>query len=317
MTETRNLLRIGTRRSPLALWQAEYVRSELMLRNPKIEVQLVPIETKGDKILDVSLSKVGGKGLFVKELEVALLAGEVDLCVHSAKDMPAELPAGLGLVCFPPRADPRDALVLGGEGGIRALPMGAKVGTSSLRRQAQLLHQRPDLEIVPLRGNIQTRMRKVEELGLHCAVLACAGLDRMGEEAKIAHRLEVDEMLPAAAQGVLAVEARVQDAFVCERLSELDDAGAREAAVAERAFLARLGGGCQVPISAHCKREGQRITLWGMVARPDGSDVVRTVASMSVGAYSPAEFGDALGQKILRLGAQQILEDLGLGGSPA
>lgn len=312
MNRERKTLRIGTRRSPLALWQAEYVKAAILQHDNAVEVELVPIETKGDKILDVALSKVGGKGLFVKELEVALLEGQVDLCVHSAKDMPAELPANLDLVCFPPRADSRDALVLGGTGGVRALPLGAKVGTSSLRRQAQLLHQRPDLEIVPLRGNIQTRMRKVKELGLCCAVLACAGLDRMGEQDKIAHRLEPDEMLPAAAQGILAIEAREDDAFVRHCLSPLDDSLARRQALAERAFLARLGGGCQVPISAHCQQQGNELTLWGMVARPDGAEMVRVVGSMDIEQDDPRRFGDAMGQKILKLGAKTILAEMGL-----
>lgn len=312
MNAARETLRIGTRRSPLAMWQAEYVRTALLESNDGLLVELVPIETKGDKILDVALSKVGGKGLFVKELELALLAGEVDLCVHSAKDMPAELPESLDLVCFPPRADPRDALVLGGAGGIRTLPVGAKVGTSSLRRQAQLLHQRPDLEIVPLRGNIQTRMRKVKELGLCCAVLACAGLDRMGDQEKIAHRLEADEMLPAAAQGILAIEAREDDAFVRSCLAQLDDSLARRQALAERAFLARLGGGCQVPISAHCQEQGDELILWGMVARPDGSEMVRVVGSMKTDGEEPRHFGDRMGQNILELGAHRILADMGL-----
>jgi hydroxymethylbilane synthase len=315
MPETNdNLLRIGTRRSPLAMWQAEYVRDHLQEAHAGLEVELVPIETKGDKILDVALSKVGGKGLFVKELEVALLDGRVDLCVHSTKDMPAELPEGLGLVAFPPRADPRDAFVMGGKGGVKALPYGAKVGTSSLRRQAQLLAVRPDLEIVSVRGNIQTRMKKVEELGLACVVLACAGIDRMAAEDNIGHRFHPDEMLPAAAQGILSIEARLGDERVLDKLKVLQDPKATRAATCERAFLKTLGGGCQVPIAAYCtEADDGTLTLQGMVADPSGRVLVRGTRQGPID--DPVALGHALGHEVLGTGGRRILVQLGLGDS--
>lgn len=287
------------------MWQAEHVRDALCAAHEGLQVEIVPIETRGDKILDVALSKVGGKGLFVKELEVALLDGRVDLCVHSTKDMPAELPEGLGLVAFPPRADPRDALVLGGHGGVMALPRGARVGTSSLRRQAQLLAQRPDLEIVSVRGNIQTRMRKVEELGLACVVLACAGLDRMATEDLIGHRLSIDEMLPAAAQGVLGIEARLQDDQTLQLLAALDHAPTRCVALAERAFLRALGGGCQVPIAAHASLAGDELTVRGLVASPEGRLLVRGIA---IGPRTePERLGRDLAQQVADTGGRRIL----------
>ncbi len=305
-----SVLKIGTRKSPLAMWQAEYVKDRLEQAHAGLTVELVPIVTKGDKILDVALSKVGGKGLFVKELEVALLAGEVDICVHSTKDMPADLPDGLGLVCFPPRADPRDALVMGGRGGLDGLPEGAKVGTSSLRRQAQLLYRRPDLQIVSVRGNIQTRMKKVEELGLDCVVLACAGIDRMAAEENIGHRFSPEEMLPAAAQGILSIEARNDDGRVLELIQVLDDPAARRAALCERAFLKTLGGGCQVPIAAHATEHDGHLTLHGLVGRPDGKLLVS--GARQGAAEHPVALGRALGEDVLGHGGRQVLVDLGL-----
>lgn len=306
-----NILRIGTRESPLAMWQAEYVRDRLKEAHADLTVELVPIKTKGDKILDVALSKVGGKGLFVKELEVALLDGRVDICVHSTKDMPAELPGGLGLVAFPPRADPCDALVMGGHGGIAALPHGAKVGTSSLRRQAQILAIRPDIEIVSVRGNIQTRMKKVEEMGLSCVVLACAGIDRMAAAENIGHRFTPDEMLPAAAQGILSIEARLDDEKTLALLEVLDDAPTKRLALAERAFLKTLGGGCQVPIAAYATEEDGEITLRGLVARPDGRALVR--GAKTGPASEPVALGHALGREVLGYGGRKVLLDIGLG----
>mgnify|MGYP001010038280 CR=1 FL=1 len=303
-------IRIGTRKSPLAMWQAEHVRDRLMEAHPGLVVELVPIETKGDKILDVALSKVGGKGLFVKELEVALLEGRVDLCVHSTKDMPGDLPEGLGLVAFPPRADPRDALVMGGHGGLASLPHGARVGTSSLRRQAQILAVRPDLEIVSVRGNIQTRMKKAEELSLSCVVLACAGIERMAVAENIGHRFSVDEMLPAAAQGVLGIEARLDDARTLAIVRVLDDDGTRRAALAERAFLKALGGGCQVPIAAYATEHQGVMTLRGLVADPSGRVIVRGLKEGD--AQDPLTLGRALGEEVLQDGGRRVLTSVGL-----
>lgn len=304
-------LRIGTRKSPLAMWQAEYVRDRLLEAHEGLEVELVPIETRGDKILDVALSRVGGKGLFVKELEVALLEERVDLCVHSTKDMPADLPEGLGLVAFPPRADPRDAFVMGGEGGVMALPRGARVGTSSLRRQAQLLAVRPDLEIVSVRGNIQTRMKKASELNLSCVVLACAGLERMASAEHIGHRFSPEEMLPAAAQGILGIEGRVHDERVLKLLEVLDDEETRRAALCERAFLKALGGGCQVPIAAYATRDGDTLTLRGLVASPDGRILVRAVREG--GIFEPELLGRAVADEVLHTGGRRILVEIGIG----
>ena len=306
-------VRIGTRRSPLAMWQAEYVQSRLEEEHPGLVVELVPIETRGDKILDVALSKVGGKGLFVKELEVALLEGRVDLCVHSTKDMPAELPEGLGLMAFPPRADPRDAFVMGGKGGIQGLPYGARVGTSSLRRQAQLLALRPDLEIVSVRGNIQTRMKKAQEMDLACVVLACAGIERMANEDRIGHRLHPDEMLPAAGQGILSIEARVKDERILQLIKPLDDPSARRAVTAERQFLKVLGGGCQVPIGAYATEEQGVLTLRGLVGQPDGTMLVRAVTQGP--ADEAHSLGQELGERVLGTGGRQILTSIGLGDS--
>jgi hydroxymethylbilane synthase len=311
-TTTMKSLRIGTRKSPLAMWQAEHIKARLLAAYPDIEVELVGVETKGDKILDVALAKVGGKGLFVKELEQALLDGSVDLCVHSTKDVPAELPEGTALVAFPPRADPRDCFAApdgrGGRGGVMALPYGARVGTSSLRRQAQLLLRRPDLEIVPVRGNVATRLRKVDELQLSCVVLACAGLDRLAHGDAITHRFDVEEMLPAAGQGVLAIQARSHDDVVGPLLRFLDDATVRQTTLAERAFLRGLGGGCQVPIAAHAVVEGERLRLRGLVAHPTGRVVI------SAGCEGPVvdaeALGSALASDVRARGGEAILKEL-------
>jgi hydroxymethylbilane synthase len=294
------------------MWQAEHIKARLLAAHPDVDVELVGVETKGDKILDVALAKVGGKGLFVKELETALLEGAVDLCVHSTKDVPAELPEGTALVAFPPRADPRDCFAApdgrGGRGGVMALPRGARVGTSSLRRQAQLLLRRPDLEIVPVRGNVATRLRKVDELHLSCVVLAAAGLDRLAHGDVITHRFEVEEMLPAAGQGVLAIQARDADERVLSLLRFLDDPTVRQTTLAERAFLRGLGGGCQVPIAAHAVVDGDRLRLRGLIAHPSGRVVVH---GGSEGPATDAErLGAALADDVRARGGAQLLQEL-------
>lgn len=313
MTVVNSLLKIGTRKSPLALWQAEHIQARLKEEHRGLSVELVGIETKGDKILDVALAKVGGKGLFVKELEQQLLDGGVDLCVHSTKDMPAEVPDGTSLVAFPPRADARDCFAdpkgVGGRGGIAALPRGARVGTSSLRRQAQLLALRPDLVIVPVRGNVATRLRKVEELNLTCVVLACAGLDRLENSAAITHRFSVEEMLPAAAQGVLCIQARSDDARVLSLLKFLDDETVRITTLAERAFLKGLGGGCQVPIAAHAVITAPgRIFLRGLVARADGRVVVGASGEGSI--EDAVALGAGLADDVKARGGDRILAEV-------
>lgn len=310
MTET---LRIGTRKSPLAMWQAEHIKARLERQHAGLGVELVAMETKGDKILDVALAKVGGKGLFVKELEQALLEQRVDLCVHSTKDVPAEIPDGTALVAYPPRADPRDCFAdpkgIGGKGGLSSLPRGARVGTSSLRRQAQLLALRPDLVIVPVRGNVATRLRKVEELSLTCVVLACAGLDRLECEAAITHRFSVEEMLPAAGQGVLAIQARDDDSGVLGKLTFLDDPTARITTSAERAFLKGLGGGCQVPIAAHAVIVAPgRFFLRGLVARPDGRVIIQ--GSCEGDVKDAVALGAALAADVKARSGARILAEL-------
>ena len=314
-------LRIGTRKSPLALWQAEHIKARLEQQHKALGlvVELVGIETKGDKILDVALAKVGGKGLFVKELEQALLDGAVDLCVHSTKDMPADVPDGTALVAFPPRADPRDCFAdpkgQGGVGGVSSLKRGARVGTSSLRRQAQLLARRPDLVIVSVRGNVATRLRKVQELDLACVVLACAGLDRLENAAAITHRFSVEEMLPAAGQGVLAIQARDGDARVLPLLAFLDDDTVRTTTSAERAFLKGLGGGCQVPIAAHAIVDGDRLFLRGLVARPDGRVMIQ--AAVEGAAVDAAALGSALAVDVSERGGARLLQELAESGAVA
>ena len=310
----RALIRIGTRKSPLAMWQAEHIQGRLRDAWPGLQVELVGIETKGDKILDVALSRVGGKGLFVKELEQALLDGAVDLCVHSTKDVPAELPGGTAIVAFPERADPRDCFASpdgkGGVGGIDGLARRARVGTSSLRRQAQLLSRRPDLEIVSVRGNVATRLKKVTELSLSCVVLASAGLDRLAHSGVITHRFAAEEMLPAAGQGILAIQARTDDAAVLRLLEVLDHAPTRRVVLAERAFLKALGGGCQVPIAAYATEDDGRLCLHGLVARPDGRVVVSAVGRGAPSA--PEELGRELAADVLARGGRTILVDVGV-----
>lgn len=303
-------IRIGTRRSPLALWQARHVASLLKARESDLDVELVEIVTRGDKILDSPLAKVGGKGLFVKELEERLLSGAVDMAVHSLKDMPAQLPEGLHLASVPPREDPRDAFVSKKYRSLAELPKGARVGTSSLRRASQLKHWRGDLEVVSIRGNVQTRLRRIDE-ELDAGVLAAAGLKRLELAGRIAEAIDPSRMLPAVGQGALALEARVGDDEVNRRLSALEDRETRVAVSCERAFLSRLGGGCQVPIAAHARVAGGRIEFRGLVAHPGGGALVEFAKSASAKDVRDAE---ALGlegaEDVLARGAQAILAEV-------
>jgi hydroxymethylbilane synthase len=304
---------IGTRGSELALAQSRWVQKQL-LEDPDNDVDAVELEiikTRGDKILDVALNKVGGKGLFVKELELALLEGAVDLAVHSMKDMPSELPEGLVLGAVPEREDPRDGWVCP-EGSVpmslATLPHGATVGTSSLRRQAQLLATRPDLNIVPVRGNVGTRLAKLDEGrdGMVALVLACAGLRRLGLEHRITHPFGVEEMLPAVGQGALALELRAGDARVATALERLDHSSTRWAILAERTFLAALEGGCQVPIGGHAVVSEGVLRLRGYVSRTNGQHVLRHEVT---GPVSEAErLGGALGDVMIAEGGAAILE---------
>ena len=304
---------IGTRGSELALWQANHVRDRLLSLpgQPVERVELEIIKTRGDKILDVTLSKVGGKGLFVKELEVALLEGSVDLCVHSLKDMPAEVPPGTELAAFPTRADPRDAWVRpqGTEAlSVHDLSAGSTVATSSLRRQAQLLMARPDLRVIPVRGNVGTRLAKLDrgEGGMEAMILACAGLRRLDLEHRITTELEPEVMLPAVGQGSLAIQCRSDDGPVRTLLGQLDDPANRVAIQAERAFLATLEGGCQVPIAAYAEVDDSSFYLRGLVASPDGTQVLRGERR---GPWSEAAAaGRDLAEHLLGQGAQALIE---------
>ena len=307
MTEQRRL-RIGTRGSALALWQAEWVKSQLLAGQQELMVELVVIKTTGDKILDVPLAMVGGKGLFVKEIEEALLDGRADLAVHSVKDMPAELPEGLHLAAMPPREDPRDALISKNGAGLDKLPHGARVGTSSLRRAAQLLHLRPDLRIETLRGNVDTRLRKLKTEGLDAIVLAAAGLKRMELSRVISEYLEPERILPAVGQGALGIETRVADVFTNEIVASLIHQQTVITVRAERAFLKRLEGGCQVPIGAYATTEDETLILTGIVADLKGVRLIRK--AMRGDIRQPEVVGESLAEMVLESGGREILAEI-------
>lgn len=307
MTEQRRL-RIGTRGSSLALWQAEWVKSQLLGGQQELIVELVVIKTTGDKILDVPLAMVGGKGLFVKEIEEALLDGRADLAVHSVKDMPAVLPEGLHLAAMPPREDPRDALISKNGAGLDKLPHGARVGTSSLRRAAQLLHLRPDLRIETLRGNVDTRLRKLESEGLDAIVLAAAGLKRMELSQVISEYLEPERILPAVGQGALGIETRIGDVSTNEIVASLIHQQTVTTVRAERAFLKRLEGGCQVPIGGYATMEGETLILTGMVADLKGVRLIRK--EMRGDARQPEVVGESLAEVVLESGGREILAEI-------
>jgi hydroxymethylbilane synthase len=304
-------LRIATRKSQLALWQAEHVAALLRRAHPGLEVELVPIVTQGDRIQDRTLAAIGGKGLFIKELEVALEEQRADIAVHSMKDLPGDLPEGLTIAAVLERADARDALLTVSAGGLEDLPRGARVGTSSLRRQAQLLAARPDLKVETLRGNVDTRLRRLDAGDLDAIVLACAGLIRLGLESRITARLDPKICLPAVAQGVIGIECRGADSRTLERVAVLNHQDTRIVMDAERAFAHRLGGSCQSPIAAHARLEGQRLRLEGLVAEPDGSRLLRD--TLSGGIDDPAGLGARLAERILAAGAGPLLERLRAG----
>ena len=306
--QTRSTLVIGTRGSQLAIWQAEWVQAQLKQLAPDLTVVLKRIQTSGDKIQDVPLAKVGGKGLFVKEIEEALLRKDIDLAVHSMKDLPAVLPPGLTIICVPEREDPRDALLAHEGKNLNALPMGARVGTSSLRRQAQLLHARSDLQIEMLRGNVDTRLRKLQENQFDAIVLAASGLKRLGWDAHITECLPIDVCLPAIGQGALGIEGREDDAFVRSLLARFEHLPTRVTVTAERALLKRLEGGCQVPIAGHAVLEGENLTLDGLVVSLDGKRYVRYSLA---GSMSEAEsIGTTVAEELLARGAQPILQEI-------
>ncbi|MFO1367560.1 MAG: hydroxymethylbilane synthase [Marinagarivorans sp.] len=302
----RSLLRIATRQSALALWQAEYVKAELQRHHPQLCIELVPMTSRGDVLLDVPLAKVGGKGLFVKELEQALLDNSADIAVHSMKDVPMEFPPGLGLAVICEREDPRDAFVSNQYGCLADLPAGSIVGTSSLRRQSQLLAARPDLSVAFLRGNVNTRLSKLDNGEYHAIILAAAGLIRLGFHERIASFLDSTESLPAGGQGAVGIECRTQDDDIHRLLAPLHHRLTAEQVLAERAVNRRLEGGCQVPIGCFAVHEGDQLWLRGLVAEPDGSAIIR---SERRGPASDAEaLGIALAEDLLQRGAQRILQ---------
>jgi len=306
-------LRIATRKSPLALWQANHVRDALMTRNPGLEVELFTMTTQGDKILDTPLAKVGGKGLFVKELELGILEGRADLAVHSMKDVPVEFPEGLGLAAVLVREDPRDALISNVFTSIDSLPEGARVGTSSLRRQCQLRARRPDLEVLDLRGNVNTRLAKLDNGDYDAILLAAAGVKRMGWEDRITELLPPEQFLPAIGQGAIGIEIRVADDRVSRVVKALNDGQTATRIRAERALNERLQGGCQVPIAGYSEISHGVMVLRALVGRPDGTELVQGVISGK--PEDAEELGQVLADDLLSRGAKQILDEV-YAGSP-
>jgi hydroxymethylbilane synthase len=296
--------RIGSRGSQLALWQANHISSLLRERGHEVEIEI--IKTTGDKITDVSLAQVGTKGMFTKEIEEALADGRVDVAVHSLKDLPTQLPPGFELVAITTRVNPRDVFLSVKYDSINALPKGARIGTSSLRRQAQLKVARPDLVIHALRGNVDTRVRKLEEGEYDAIILAAAGLTRLGRMQLVKEVLSEEFMCPAAGQGALGIEIRAGDEEMRKHLAFLDDPAARAATTCERALLHKLGGGCQVPIGAFAEMQEGVLHLTAIVARPDGSTILRETQSGS----NAVALGEAVGDNLLQRGATRILEDV-------
>ncbi|MEO5363595.1 MAG: hydroxymethylbilane synthase [Magnetococcus sp. DMHC-8] len=303
-------IKIGTRGSALALWQAEWVRERLQARHPEQTVELVIIKTQGDKILDVPLAKVGGKGLFVKELEEALWAEEIDLAVHSMKDMPAILPDGLVLAAILEREDPRDVLLATRFAGLADLPQGALVGSSSLRRQSQLLHMRPDLQIFSLRGNVNTRIGKLEAGQFDAILLAAAGVKRLNLTRHVVEYLDPLQMIPANGQGAIGIEIRRHDTPMAEQLAPLNHPPTWQCVSAERALLATLEGGCQVPIAGHAQLQGDTLHLIGRVSSLDGTEMI--TRHMQGSSDDPAALGQRLAQALLEQGARRILQQIGI-----
>ncbi len=303
-----DILRIGTRGSQLALWQANWVSGQLENRYPGLAVQIFTIKTMGDKILDVPLAQVGGKGLFVKEIESALLENAIDIAVHSMKDVPTELPGELDIAVFTEREDSRDCVIGNSRTPVLELPEGARIGTSSLRRQAQLLAARPDFILEPLRGNVNTRLRKLREGMYEAIILAMAGVKRLGWDNEVTQILDMKVMLPAIGQGALGIEARRNDEATLARISFLDHEDTRFCVAAERSFLHRLEGGCQVPVAAHGTMDGNVVVLEGLVASVDGEKVVRM---RDRGPAAEAQvLGTKLADKVLEAGGREILEEL-------
>jgi hydroxymethylbilane synthase len=303
-----NPIKIGTRGSKLALWQANWVKSVLQKKFPSTPIELIIIKTQGDKILDVPLAKVGGKGLFVKEIEQALLTRRIDIAVHSMKDMPADIPQGLCIGAIPERENPADVFISSSGAGFNDLAAGSAIGTSSLRRGAQLRHARPDIVIRSIRGNLDTRLKKLESEAFDALVLAAAGVKRLNLEHKITEYLDLDFMLPAIGQGALCIETRKDDAIVGPLVASLDHASTRAVVAGERAFLNRLEGGCQVPIAGHGRINGNQFVLTALVAEIDGSRVIK---GKKTGLLNSSEtIGIDLAEELLARGADKILKKL-------
>ena len=298
-------IRIATRESRLALWQAHHVADRLRARYSGLETDLVPMTTRGDQILHTTLAKIGGKGLFIKELEAALLEGRADIAVHSMKDVPAEMPEGLAVVSVLERADPRDAFVSGRYGTLSDLPAGAVVGTSSLRRQAQIRHARPDLEIRPVRGNVETRLRKLDEGEYDAILLACAGLERLGLADRITDRISLDVSLPAVGQAIVGIECSTGRPDLVDLLKGIESRNSRRAVDAERSFAERLEGSCESPIAGHAVVTGDTLQLRGLVAAADGSEVLAD--EISGAADDGRALGRTLADRLLARGAGPLL----------
>ena len=304
----KNKLTIATRGSMLALWQANYIKDSIEKENDGVQVELLKIKTTGDIIVDVPLAQVGGKGLFVKEIEEALLDGRADLAVHSLKDVPTELPEGLGLHCITERQDARDALIAANGETVMTLPKGAKIGSSSLRRQCQLLKVRPDFQIISLRGNLDTRIKKVEAGEFDAIILAAAGMNRLGWSDRVSEYISTDVLLPAIAQGALGIETRNDDKETNDLISFLNHDETSAAVKAERALLKRLEGGCQVPIAAYGEIEGGTISLRGLVGSLDGKVLITDKKTGDVS--EPEKLGIDLAEMLLERGAGKILEEV-------
>ena len=304
----KNLIRIATRKSPLAIWQAETIQQALLTFYPDLTVTLVPLLTVADKFMDTPLAKIGGKGLFVKELENALLENQADIAVHSIKDLPAELPEKLMLAVICEREDPRDTFIATHFEHLAELPQAAVLGTSSLRRQCQIAALRPDLKFVNLRGNVGTRLQKLQQGNFDAIILAAAGLKRLNEEKMIREYFSVEKIIPAIGQGAIGIECRSEDHKTRELIAVLDDLPTRHCVLAERAMNAKFGGNCQIPIAAHAVIIKEQLHIHGMVGKIDGSEILRSFRS---GKISEAEqLGSALADDLFTLGAAKILQNL-------
>jgi hydroxymethylbilane synthase len=305
---SKDRLLLGTRGSPLAVYQAEWVKQRLIEIHRGIEIGLIKISTRGDRVLDSSLAKIGGKGLFVKEIEEALISHKIDLAVHSVKDMTSELPPGLILTAICEREDPRDALVCRRAESVMDLPEQARIGTSSLRRKSQILHRWPKSQIVELRGNVGTRLKKLENEKLDAVIMAAAAMIRMGWTERVTHYFSPRELLPAAGQGAMGIETRAGDRETRELLDPLDHDESRIAVMAERAFLALLEGGCQVPMAAYAQVDRGIINIEGLIASLDGKEIIRD--KMSGPVHEPEKLGRNLAKALLEQGGDKILREV-------